>query len=65
MNSPMPVPRISPSIASSTAIGTSTGVYVAASTGAEATPPICASDEMPHSYRSKRNVRAASASSAM
>ena len=49
MNRPIPVPRISPSMASSTAIGTNIGVYVAASTGAEATPPICASDEMPHS----------------
>ena len=32
---PIPVPRISPSIASNTAIGTRTGEYVAASTGAD------------------------------
>ena len=36
------------------------GEYVAASTGAVATPPICASEEMPHRCRSKRNRRAAS-----
>ena len=57
----MPVPMMMPSSASITAMGTRVGVYVAASTDAEAMPPIYASEEMLVSCRSKRNVRAASA----
>ena len=57
---PAPVPIRYPSIASNTPTGASAGACSAASKGAEATPPMFASEAMPHSARSKRNSFAAS-----